>query len=419
MRTNKKLKLIAVGLLSSGAALAQESAPTSGGTPAGTAAQETASPWMIGIRQEFTREDNLFRAPEGGLVVSDNISSTGLTLGVDQPFGRQRFSANVRANTNRYDNNEQLNNTDYSAAARLDWETVERVSGEVSVDTQQSLYRESVGGTISTVRNQLRQSGVALQARVGIVTLWSFEGGVAASENNYIGATVDNRDVRQRSANVGLRWRPSDRLSTRLGVRHSRGTYPNFGTQEDEFKRNDIDLSGSLTPSGASRLDARLSATRERHTFQLDRDSEGWTGALGWNWRATGKLNLHLNLTRDSSVGRTGFDSSLITADSSDARESQAATLAISWDATAKIQVTPTFGFVRRELDSGFSAGGGSLTATDRTTRVGIDVRYQPITAVELACGIQREERRSSSGSPLTSPYTANVASCSAQLAMR
>lgn len=413
MRT--EIKLIALGLLSSSAAMAQESAPA-GSTPAGG---QEPSPWMIGIRQEFTGEDNLFRAPEGS-EVRDRISSTGLTLGVNQPIGRQRLSADLQANANRYRNNEQLNNTDYRAAVRFDWETVERISGEVSAQTQRSLYRESIGGTISTERNQLRQSGVAFQARVGIVTLWSFEGGVAASENKYSGgAAVANRDVRQHSANASVRWRPSDRLSTRLGVRQSRGTYPNFGAGADEFTRNDIDLIGSLTPSGASSLDARLSATRERHTIQLDRDSDGWTGALGWNWRPTGKLTLGLDLSRDSSVGRTGFDSSLITADSSDARESQSATMGITWQATAKIRVTPSASFVRRKLDSGFSAGGGSLTATDRTTIVGIGVHYQPITALDLSCSIEREQRKSDSASTLTSPYTANVASCSAQFAMR
>lgn len=435
MRTSRPLAFT-LSLLAAGAALAEEpatssppsvSAPT---TPPVAApanpliappAADEPSPYVFGIRQAFTSDSNLFRAPEGGLVVRDTLSSTGLRLGIDKLLGRQHFMIDLQANANRYRHNKQLDNTDYKAGARVDWETVERISGELSAEQTQSLYRDAVGGVVSADRNQVRTSAAAFQLRVGLVTLWSFEGGVAASENNYSGATVDNRDLRQRSANAGLRWRPSDALTTRVAYRRTDGSYPSFGAEPDDFKRDDIDVITTLEASGASRLNARVSATRERHTVQSQRDSNGWTGALGWRWQPTGKTTLDVDLSRDNSVGRTGFNSSLINAEASDARLSQSVTLAVTWAATAKIQVVPRVSYVRRNLDSGFSTavGGTSVQATDRTGIVGLGLRYQPTRSVELACDASREQRTVDGSIALGSPYAVTTAGCSVQFALR
>jgi hypothetical protein len=418
-------EILALGLLATGIAAAQDAAPVPATPPTNSvpaAVAQEPSPWVVSIQQAYTSESNLFHAPEGsGLVVSDRISSTGARIGIDKPIGRQRITAGVEANANRYRSNKQLNNTDYRIGARLDWATVERISGELSAEQQQRLFRESVGGVISTTRNQVRESSAAFQARVGLVTRWSFEGGFAGSESRYTGAAVENRNMRQRSVNANVRWRPSDLLSASVGARHGQGNYPSLGTEADTFKRDDIDFTTTIDASGASRFNARLSATREKHNLQSQRNSDGWTGALGWAWRPTGKVSTNLDLSRDSSVGRTSFDSALISSDTSDARLSEVASLTVTWAATAKIQVVPRASYVRRKLDSTFAAGGGSGTvlSTDRTSVVGLGLRYQPISALELSCEVAREQRTVDGASTLTSPYTANVARCAAQFALR
>ena len=413
----------AICLLAATEAAAQDTSGE-GAAPASSNSGSTSepSPYLLGVTQAFTAENNLFRAPEGsGLVVSDRISSTGLRLGINQPIGRQVFSADLAANMNRYRTNKQLNNTDYSANARLDWQTVERVSGEISAAQSQSLYREQTGGVIETQRNQLRTSALAFQARVGVATRLSFEIGAAGSENDYSGTDVDNRDLRQHSFNAGVRFGPSDAVNTRLSVRRSEGSYPRFGTEPDDFTRDDIDLISTLQATGASHLNSRLSATRERHSVQSQRDTNGWTGALGWRWQPTGKLTLALDLLRDSSVGQTGFDSSLINASSSDTSLAQTATLAITWAATAKIQVIPKFSYVHRKLDGAFNStlGNTSQESSDNTTSAGIGLRWTPINALDLGCDVSREQRKVNGTAGLSTPYTASVVSCSAQFALR
>jgi len=402
-----------------GSAPPSSAAPAPAPLPAPVTEQPT--PFIFGIRQGLTGNSNVFRAPDGTPEVRrDRIWTSGLHLGLDKPLGRQHFLLDLQANYNKYNKNTQLTNTDYTGLARWDWETVERISGELSAQQRQSLYRDTVNGVISTDRNELRSTSLGFQARVGLVTRWSFEAGISASDNDYRGTSIDNRDVRQTIYNAGVRYRATGALSTRVAVRRSEGSYPHFSGIADDFTRDDVDFITNWSASGASRLDTRVSATREKHSVQGERNSRGWTGAIGWGWRPTGKISTELDLSSDRSVGRTGFGSALVSAEASEAREAQTAAASLTWAATAKIAITPRVSYVRRKLDNSFDIGGtGSAQATDQTLLGGIGLTYTPTQALSLTCEISREQRRVSGTPGLTSPYTMTIAGCTGELAIR
>lgn len=396
-------------------------APGAPGAPGGGSPTEEPSPFIFGIRQGLTGESNLFRAPEGSpLERRDRIWSSGVHLGLDKSLGRQHFLFDLQANANRYNKNEHMNNTDYSANARWDWETIGRLSGVLSAQQRQSLYRDTINGTLSLERNQVRSTALGFQARLGLVTLWSFEAGVTASENDYRGLDVDDRDMRQTSVNAGVRYRPSGALTTRVGVRRSEGKYPGIAATPDEFTRNDVDFITHWNASGASALDSRVSLTRERHTSQGPRNSRSWTGALGWNWRPTGKLSTDLDLTHDRSVGQADFDSTLTGGETSDSRASDIASFAITWAATAKVSFTPRVSYARRKLDDSFANGGvATATGTDTTALGGLAMTYVPFNALSLTCQVTHERRRVGGDAVLSTPYKATVAGCNAEFAIR
>ena len=149
-------------------------------------AGDEADPYVFGISQAISADNNLFRAPVGEPAARDAVSSTGLRAAIDQPFGRQRFTAGLEANINRYKNNTQLNNTDHRLSARLDWSTIERVSGELTAEQRSSLYRYDLDSQNRyTGKNQLRTTGAGLQVRVGVVTAWTLEGGWAGNQSRY------------------------------------------------------------------------------------------------------------------------------------------------------------------------------------------------------------------------------------------
>lgn len=389
--------------------------------PSGGPAAEEPSPFIFGIRQGLVGESNLFRAPEGSpLERRDRIWSSGVHLGLDKSLGRQHFFADLQANANRYNKNEHMNNTDYTANARWDWETIGRLSGTLSAQQRQALYRDTINGTLSLERNQVRSTSLGFQARLGLVTLWSFEAGVTASENDYRGVDVDDRDMRQSSINAGLRYRPSSALTTRVGVRRSEGKYPGIAATPDEFTRDDIDFITNWNASGASVLNSRVSATHEKHSSQGPRNSRGWTGALGWTWRPTGKITTDLDLTHDRSVGQADFDSMLTGGETSDSRESDIASLSVTWAATAKLSFTPRASYARRKLDNSFANSGvATATGTDTTVVGSLAMSYTPFQALTLICQVSQEKRKVGGDAALSTPYTATVAGCNAEFAIR
>lgn len=424
----------AAALLLAGAAAADEPVPESavGVAPAGAPqGPDDPDPWRLGVRQDVAGETNLFRAPEGQKARRDIVSTSSLLLGLDQPIGRQRLTLDLQAGANRYKNNTQLDGATYAAAARLDWATVHRLSGQASVYQRSSLFRYDLDRQQDfTGRTVQRSRGGALQAQLGVVTDWTLEAGLAAGDERYSRTEFQYRDLRQAAATLGLRWRPSELGSARLALRRTDGRYPHYAVDEagsvlpDEFTRDDLELSLRWTPSDLSDLRARLSRTRERHELQGARDGDGWTGELAYERRLSGKTVLTLIAARDNTAGASSFDDSLIVTDNADARRSTRAELRLRWDATSKIRAQLALAHQRRTLDDSFVLtpvldGGVPLaqgtTARDRLSTVSLALHYQPSRGLLFGCTLAREQR-STADSELTFPYRAGSGVCFGQL---
>jgi hypothetical protein len=406
--------LIAAALLAPAAAGAAEGDPSD------------PNPYRLGIQQEFSADTNLFRSPSGSERSRDVISSTSLVAGIDQPFGRQRFSADLSGTANRYKNNDQLDGTTHSLSARLDWATAGRLSGDAKIYERSNLFRYDLDRQQTfTGRTVQRSRGGSLQARLGVVTEWTLEGGLSTNNDRYSRLEFQYRDLRQTAANLGLRWAPTDLFSARLGVRRTDGRFPHYSVDDagaplaDDFTRDDIELSVRWTPTANSDLRARVARTREEHELQGSRDGTGWTGELIYDWRLTGKTALSFNAGRDSSAGASSFSDEVIVNDSSDARKTTRLGAQLRYQATSKIQALLDVGHVRRTLDDTFvltPVQGGTplangVVARDRLTTVNLRLRYQATEGLSFGCSVGRE-RRSTSDEELTYPYDATTAAC-------
>ena len=90
-------------------------------------AQAQQSPYYAGASITVNRDSNLFRAAKGAVAEGDTYTATGLRLGLDQSFGRQRLAASLDGNVNRFSRHRELNNTDYALSTQFDWSTPERL----------------------------------------------------------------------------------------------------------------------------------------------------------------------------------------------------------------------------------------------------------------------------------------------------
>ena len=95
--------------------------------------------WGWSVAQQVSHESNLFRLPDNTSPAlnssrSDTVSTTSLDLRLNQPFGRQRLLGRAGVEALRYRHHDELNHDAHHADLRLDWETAERLSGQLRAD---------------------------------------------------------------------------------------------------------------------------------------------------------------------------------------------------------------------------------------------------------------------------------------------
>ena len=233
------------------------------------AAPALAGPYSMSLSQSVTRETNLLRVEEGqvvpdGLNRSDTVWTSTLQGGIDQPIGRQRVFGNASLRHSRFENNRVYDNSGYLVSAGAEGSTVDRFSGSVGVTLQRSLARfsnDEVG--VLTRSNIERTQQVDSALRWGVGTRLAAEAALNWRRVDFSAPEYASREFRQGSAYLGLRHTLSGALSASIGLRQSRGVYPNFRRlddttfEADRFQRRELELKVSANPGGSSSVDAR------------------------------------------------------------------------------------------------------------------------------------------------------------------
>lgn len=396
----------------------------------GCALAQEANPYYVGIAQAFTHESNVFRVATGQPEAADTYATTSLLAGINQPFSRQRFYADAAARYNRYRDNTQLNNTGYSLATGLDWETLEALSGQLGYTLIDSLARYGADqGPPLTTLNMAKSQELLARGQYGAASLLSIEGALVYRKLDYSAPEYAFEEFKQHSVSLGVLYRPSGISRFGAAARHTTGAYP-FAVrtaagvfQADDFKRDDFDLTAVWVPTGQSTVRARLSYTKETHQTVASRDVSGTTGAVNWDYKPTGKLSFSTGLIRDTGAestfgapaqGGTGY--SIV----NDSHLSTSVVFRGLYEATAKIQVEANARYVKRDLvnTAGLASGAASTdVGSDRLGELKLGVNYSPTRSVLLGCAVGHEKRGASSS--LSYGYTANVASCLAQFKLQ
>jgi hypothetical protein len=397
------------------------------GLTSATAAWSQANPYYLGASVGITNEKNVYRTPDGFPdEETDYYWTTSLLAGIDQTIGRQRLFADAAARHHKYNQESRLDNTSYGLNIGIDWATIERLSGTVSYSFNEHLA--PFGGDVFTLPIKDTETTQEFLARVqyGLASLLSLEGSYIHRTLKYEQRVSDSKELELDTGSIGLQYRPSGLLTLGGGFRFTKGKYPFAQTVEpraDEFDRNDFDLTAVWVPTGISTLRARISFTDEEHdspAFAV-RDYSGFTGALTWEYKPTGKITLITGLMREtgSEGGFVPLAGTASTTTSTSSRVSDAVSVRALYEATAKITAEANFRYTHRDLVTRVILAGGSSVAagTDKLTEVGLALRYAPTRNWLLSCGIAYEKREASSS--VSFPYDANVASCFAEFKLQ
>jgi hypothetical protein len=389
-------------------------------------AQAQESPWYLGIGQAFSRESNLFRAPSGAPETSDSFATTSLLGGLNLPLGRQRVFADAAVRFNKYQDNEQLDNTAHNLSTGLDWEALDKWSGRLAYVSNRTLNRfGSEEGPALTTKNLEHGEQASLTAQYGRAGLLAIEGGYTHRRLDYSAPEYAFLEFQQDTVHVGLLYRPSGLLTLGVAYRNTDGRYP-FAIQPvtgvflpDDFTRNDVDFTAAWVATGQSTVRARISYTKEEHDAIVSRDVSGATGAISWDYKPTGKLGFLTELIRDTGA-QSSFNRLALEGTSSVGNNSQKSTTLLgqmTYAATEKIGFELGGRYVQRDLvnTAGLTTGAASTEAgSDKFTRARLAVNYEALRSLTFGCAYEYEKR--SSSTTLTYSYDANVVSCFGQL---
>ena len=396
-------------------------------------AQAQASPYSLGLSQAVAHDSNIYRLSDGSLLPpgasgGDTVTTTTLQAGLDQPIGRQRLHGDVQLRASRFAHNRSLNFEGYGANAGLDWATVYRLSGSLSLAANRSLARFNNDSTVaSDLQRNIEDSKQAdASVRIGVVTRWSAEANVSHQRLDYSAPAYAAREFRQNSLSAGLRYRPSAASNWGLALRHTQGQFPRFAVAADgsavanHYQSDNIDLTGQWLPSGASEWNARLSLGQSRFDRDTARDFSGLTGALSWLWRPTGKLRLETRLARDSGQDSAAVDFVGSGRSAGSSRSSIALRLSGSYEVSAKITLNASAGQAWRDLADTRTLLPGlplSLTGRDRTGSWSLGARWAPTRWALTGCEAGREQR--SHSGLLSTDFSSTTYGCFGQINLR
>ena len=374
------------------------------------AAQAQSSPFYLRASETLSYDSNLFRVPDksvlnnAGIHARDGISSTELTVGIDQPYGRQRWLASAGISANVFKNNDQLNNTGYDLLLGLDWQALSRWAGDVRItSTQQLANFENYGAQfiVDTSKNLEQVNGISARARYGLVSLWSLEGTFAHRDVNFSDDLFREPRIPPGPGRLRRRLsaeRPADARARRPLHRRAISARREHGS--DKYKRDDIDLTANWKVERTVSLRCpHLGHAREPQPAGRARlpRRDGQPRLL--NYRPTGKTTLDLRLSRDTGTRGNGapprLDPSATAAFLTDARLSDRLDAGVRWEATSKITVLGQASYSHDRYDEQFITGGGAIVTGDsgNTRNFKIGATYQVTRAWLLGCEAGRRSR--------------------------
>lgn len=286
---------------------------------------DDSAPFYAGASLGVSHVSNIYR--QSNATNSDTVVSAGLLGGLDHRLGRQHLKLDGSLQDNRYATNSGLNNQSYSVKGALDWQTVGNLSGTLSAKSDRSLADFNIGSGVQPLFRKNTESDDEYQAlvRLGVGTRYSVEAGWNYRRRDFSAAEYDLFVFHQNTASLGLYATPAGNVTLGLVGRHTRGQNPRYPvgvafdpktlqpvvvTTPNNFTRNDLDFTTHWNTGGSSSLDTRISRSRTSNSLATLTNFGGTTGALGWNWQATSKLQLGLQVSRD-----TGQESQVRAAD--------------------------------------------------------------------------------------------------------
>ena len=389
------------------------------------------TPLSLVVSENLTYESNLLR--NNDLKSRDVVSATGVQVGFNKAYGRQTYSAAGTVVATRYKNLKLYDNDGYNLA--LGFTTQIASNWYVSLDHNRVNQLQNFQDQgLNRYREPIKSQQTRAFAQYGLYGRWSLNGELNSSKVSYEVLSLNNRSAD--GAKVGVRYSPTDLLYFDVGLRQTDSHLPNYrvglaSADGERIKQQSLEFSTRWIVTGYSNFDGRVGWSRERYTMDEQRNFNGLTGYVSWNYTPAGKMAYSLALDRDTNNSGGSTTSSINLSQltgtlgfNSQKRVSTGLSLRATYSATAKISLTASGSYRRIEEESRLRTedlfGGSTLSSTGtksagsyRTFNIGAN--YQLFRSTRLGCSWEKYDR---SASVFSREFSGDSVNCNAVFTM-
>jgi hypothetical protein len=297
----------AICALAAAAALVPAAARAQG---AGAAARDDSTV-VVRLGEEITREDNLYRLPDGvdtspvlgpGASRDDSIGTTSLALLGHWMQARQDLVLDVALAANRFAENTDLDYTSGHGAIDWNWQLGRSWAGLFEARHEQTLA--SFANTRSLEKDVFTTNGYRGELRFDVGPRWRAIGGarVATTEHENEARRGDDADLEDTS--LGAEYHTPRDSSLGWEYRRSRATYPSAtlvagGGSASDYEDRRAAMSLGYSPSEKVALKASVGYVERTYLHAEGGDFSGDVWSVALRWMPAAKVQLSVEGWRD------------------------------------------------------------------------------------------------------------------------
>jgi exopolysaccharide biosynthesis operon protein EpsL len=341
----------------------------------------------------YDHDSNVFRLSDTDPTPgsrSDSVYRAGAGIRAELPSGRQRFVLEARAQVSEYQRFDLLDHTSYGLGATWRWEAGNQWSGETGYTRRHFLG--SLDDIQAPVKDMITEDRAFFTAGYLLTPRWRLRGGAELIKWNHDDAIRSELDARILAATMGLDYVTPASNSVGGQVKVSEGEYPNqqavgAALVVNDYREIEASLVAHWVATGKSTLDARLGYTRREHDQVSQRDFDGFTGRINYDWFIAAKTLLNFAVWREIQSTEDASASYVL---------SEGWGLGPAWAPTVKLIFQGRYLRENREFkgDPGLVLTGG-VPRDDAFKGFSLTAGYTPVRNVHLSLGAEWGDRTS------------------------
>lgn len=356
------------------------------------------------------RDSNVFRLADitppiaGFTQKHDTIYRYGAGIDVDLPVSRQRVLLMGRVEQRKYDHFDALDHTGYQLGGTWRWVVGNDWSGDIGYERRK--YLEGFGETQALVKDMVTADHAFANAGYLLTPRWRVRGGAEVWKFDHSDSRRAPSDLRISSLIAGLDYVTPALNSIGVQLRYNDGDFPTpqpaviggvaIGV-DNSYREWEASAVLHWVLTGKTTMDARVGYTKREHEQFPQRDFDGLTGRVSFDWFVASKTLLNFAAWRET-LGNTGILSSdFVTQNASFASYvvSEGVSFGPSWAPTAQLVLHGRIVRETREFKGSGTLLGTLAEIEDKFTGYRLAAGWTPRRFIELSVAVDKGERSS------------------------